>query len=379
MRILFINHVGYLGGGEKSMLTLMEGLRDKKGHQVVLLAPQGELLGIAGKLGFEIYGYDFENVRRSWNPFILIRGAVRFWQGAAIIEKIIKDGRFQVVHANSLKSAIMGGRAARRAGIPLVFHTRDFLNAGLLGKWLVAWAYRLSSHIIVNSRSVAELYGSRGTDKISVVYNSIDLPPGYSSKSKADIKNKVGFDPASPVIGFVGRVHPDKGIETLLRGFKIMRDADPQLRLWLVGGPMPGEEHYLEKLKLEAVNLGIANDACFLGWRQDAVELMSGMDLLVVPSKKEPFGRVTVEAMLLGVPVIATASGGTLEIVDDLQTGLLFPPNDDQALARCALRLLGDKELCEKLTVEARLTASGKFGHDQYINGVQRVYDTLAW
>ncbi|MDI6740096.1 MAG: glycosyltransferase family 4 protein [Candidatus Edwardsbacteria bacterium] len=381
MNILFVNHMGLLGGGEKSMIALMRGLRglrDGGCHRIMLMSPEGDLCAQARNEGFTVFPYPFTGIRRTFNPFDQITGLVGFWRGVASIDRIIASYSIAIIHANSLKSAVIGGLAARRAKSKVIFHARDFLSAGLLSRPLIAWAYRLSANIIVNSQAVAGVLGSDPDHKVTVVYNAIDVPAPPSYEQRHQLRAANGILRDAPLIGYVGRLHPQKGIETLLDGFSIILGSFANAWLWIAGGTLPGEEKYLDHLKRRARNIGMADRTIFFGWRSDAIELMSCLDVLVLPSQKEPFGRVTVEAMLLGVPVVATASGGTLEIIDDGQTGLLFPPGDSRRLAEAVMRLISDRTLTERLTERAKQEAAHRFSREQYIGGVEKVYDSLA-
>jgi len=152
----------------------------------------------------------------------------------------------------------------------------------------------------------------------------------------------------------------------------------PSSPLWIVGGTMPGEEKYRKQLEEYAAKLGVSDKVLFFGWRNDATELMACFDLLVVPSKKEPFGRVTVEAMMLGIPVVATASGGTLEIIENNKTGLLFDSGDSRQLAEKCLEIISDPEKTNRMTHQAKSEVERKFSAENYIGGVQKVYASLA-
>jgi glycosyltransferase involved in cell wall biosynthesis len=378
MNILFINHMGFLGGGEKSMLTLMQGLRDKASHQVYLLAQPGELINQAREQGFPVFEYSFSGIRRTLNPVDWIRGLIKLGTGISNIREIISGKGIEIVHANSLKAAIMGGRAARQAGARLVFHTRDFLPAGIWRGALIGWAYRLSDRIIVNSKSVAQVYGKDPGGKVSVVYNYVEPPKIQADKAPGNVRAENECPANAPLIGYSGRLHPAKGLETLFMGFSHILNVLPGARLWIVGGAMPGEEQYPERLKTTAREMGIAGSVKFFGWRDDALEIMSCFDVLAVPSQKEPFGRVTVEAMMLGIPVVATASGGTLEIIENNKTGLLFDPGDSRQLADKCVEITTDPEKTNKMTRLAKSEVGLKFSAENYIGGVQRVYDSLA-
>ena len=378
MNILFINHMGFLGGGEKSMLALMKGLKETGKYSISLLAPEGELLNCARENGHKTVPFDFGQVRRSYDPGVWLKGLWRLMTGIKEMEQVVRANQIDLVHANSLKSALMGGTTARRAKCPMIFHTRDFLSAGLFGKILINRAYCLAARVIVNSKAVSQVYGSDPRRKVEVVYNYVTPPVQVSPEKRKEIRLQNGISEKQFLIGYVGRLHPDKGIKTLLEGFQVLQAPAPDSRLWIVGDTMPGEEYYRSQLEQYADKLGVLEKILFLGWRNDAVELMACFDTLVVPSKKEPFGRVTVEAMMLGIPVVATASGGTLEIIDDNETGLLFDPGNSQQLAQKCLDIKNSPEKTKIMTDLAKVKVERKFSAENYIGGVQRVYDSMV-
>ena len=378
MRVLFLDHISFLGGGQKSMLALMDGLRQQGGFELRLLVPQGELAIAAGQCGYTVDTFMFGAIKRNWNPLRWIAGAWLLLSAVGTIIGIIRDHEIEIIHANSLKTAILGGLAARITGREAIFHARDFLAAGLFGRALVHWAYRVSDRIIVNSRAVAGVFGNNARGKVAVVYNSIDQPLALTADVRQSMRGAHGIPPNAPLIGYIGRLHPEKGLETLLTAFKSIAEKLPAARLWIIGAPMPGEEPYQDTLLGITRQLGIAGSVRFWGWRHDATGLMNCFDLCVVPSVREPFGRVTVEAMMLGVPVVATASGGTLEIIDDGVDGLLFPPGDAVALAGRCLKLINDTGVKNRLTNHAAEKATRTFGKAQYIAGTLAVYASLA-
>jgi glycosyltransferase involved in cell wall biosynthesis len=222
------------------------------------------------------------------------------------------------------------------------------------------------------------VFGGDSRGKVAVVYNGIERPPALDPHARRIMRDVDHLLPDAPLIGYSGRLHPEKGIETLLAAFKVLSEKIPAARLWIVGAPMPGEESYQDVIVSVSEKLGLKNLVKFWGWQPDGTELMSCFDLCVVPSLREPFGRVTVEAMMLGVPVVAAASGGTLEIIADGEDGLLFPPGDAGALAARCLKLINDPTLKQRLIRHAAEKATSKFGQAQYIAGTLAVYAPLA-
>ena len=181
-----------------------------------------------------------------------------------------------------------------------------------------------------------------------------------------------GIAPGDPVIGSVTRFYPAKGIRHLLDAFPAVLRAHPRAWLVLVGqGPQEAE------LRARCAELGIAERVVFAGFRRDAETYVGGFDVAAVPSIEEGFGLVALEALALGVPVVASRVGGLPDIVVDGKTGLLVEPADPDALAATLVRLLDDPGLRARLGAAARVDVQ-RFSLDAYVARLTEIYRELA-
>ena len=173
-----------------------------------------------------------------------------------------------------------------------------------------------------------------------------------------------------PVVGYVGRLSPEKGVDVLLRAVSAL----PGVTVVLVGdGP---DRRRLERLGRE---LGIAPRMIMSGWQADARPWLPGIDVLALPSRLEGLGMAAVEAMLAQRPVVASRVGGTPEVVADGETGLLVPPEDHDALAGALDSLLGDSSRRERMGMLGRKVALERFGVERMLRSYEAVYDELAF
>ena len=161
----------------------------------------------------------------------------------------------------------------------------------------------------------------------------------------------------------VGRGAPGKGQHLALHALTLLSRAGLDLTLTLVGSGGPRYDALLASI---AARAGVADRVRLVGQVADPTPYVLGADVALVPSRAEAFGRVTVEAMKLGRPVVGAASGGTLELVQDNVTGLLHPPDDSGALADQVARLYHDRALLARLGARAREWATAAFTHEQY-------------
>jgi glycosyltransferase involved in cell wall biosynthesis len=185
------------------------------------------------------------------------------------------------------------------------------------------------------------------SQRIEVIHNFLDGRRFQDLPADARKRVRASFNilDESPVIGTVGAVIPRKGLVYLVRSLKGISAAIPDVRLLVVGD---GASRYKQRVKNEAGQLGLSKEIFWAGQRDDIPELLSAMDLFVMPSLGDAFPLAAIEAMAAGLPVVATTVDGLPECVLGDKTGLLVPPADHRALSEAVIYLLSDKELCRQ-------------------------------
>jgi len=285
-------------------------------------------------------------------------------------------GDYDVLYANTQKSLIVGGPAAWLAGKPLVWHLHDILSpehfSAMNRRLPVIVANRFCSRVIANSAATADAFIREGGNPrlVGVVPNGISSAP-FNQDSEDDIavlRRALGFE-HKKLAGMFGRLAAWKGQHVFIRAVA----GIPDLHAVIVGGALFGEEDYEADLKRLCAELGVADRVHFLGFRRDIPPLMRMMDLIVHASTApEPFGRVLVEAMLAGTPLIASRAGGALEIVQDRISGRLVAP-DDVAELRCAMaESLASPAAASAMAANGYRVAIGKFSTEVMIDGIRR-------
>jgi glycosyltransferase involved in cell wall biosynthesis len=182
-----------------------------------------------------------------------------------------------------------------------------------------------------------------------------------------------------PVVGFLGRIAPRKGIEHLVRAFAIVRVELPNARLVIVGGPAEPEDYpYLERLRAEVARLGLADVVEFRGSVEDPARALADFAVLGFTSPIDIAPVTVLQAMALGVPVVAASDGGAHEMVEDGVTGLTVRPRDEDAIASALLSLLRDRELRERMGAAARSRFVDRYGPDRYAAQIDALYRELV-
>lgn len=241
-----------------------------------------------------------------------------------------------------------------------------FLQVGRLGGYYDLKYYRHCRHLIANTEDIRRHLVEKGwpEDRAHYLPNFVDATPAPPIR-RAELQTASD----TFTILALGRLHPNKGFDTLLRAFAEL----PRSMLWLAGaGP---EEAALKTLARE---LGVFERVRFLGWREDVAALLGACDVLVSSSRHEPLGNVVIEAWAQTKPVIATASAGPAALIRDGETGLLAPVDDPRALAARLRQAMNDPELRRRLARAGRLAYEASFTEAAVVAQYRQFFDRIA-
>ena len=290
----------------------------------------------------------------------------------------LRRGKFDVVHAHDLWSNMIGVFAGKLAGVPVIVTSQRDLShgdwyQGSRKKWLRR-AQNASSAILTNARMIREgLVGQEGlaAEKVRVIYNGVDLDKFEPSPSMR-AKLFPGTERAKLVV-LVGNMHTDvKGHPTLIAAAPKVVSRFPQARFVLVGD---GEQR--KEFQAAAQDAGAGGNFMFLGRRSDVADILAACDIAVLPSAAEGMPNAVLEYMAAGLPVVASAVGGNLEVIADGATGLLVPPGNAEALAQALLRLLADDVLALRVARKGRELVEQRFSFERLTREVGALYEEL--
>jgi glycosyltransferase involved in cell wall biosynthesis len=374
-RVLFLDQAGVLGGAELYLLDVARAFRDTSRVVLFEAGPFLERLRDA-RIAAEAYSAPSAllNVRKTagWGSALqALPGLARL---TAQVARTARD--YDVLFANSQKAMLVAGLAGAVARRPVVWSLHDMLTAAhfsaLNRRVAVTGANWFVDRVVVNSRATQSAFRQSGgrVDKTTVVYNGIDAAP-FDAIDPSDLETLRGeFDkPDAPLLGVFGRLAPWKGQHVVLEALPAL----PEAHVLFVGDTLfRGDEPYEETLRRTARRLDVADRVHFLGFRDDVPRLMTFVDLVLHTSvAPEPFGRVIVEAMLAGTPVLATRAGGPVEIVQEPDTGVLVPPGDPEALATAVQDVLSSPNRARVMAQAAQAYARRRFSVEQMQKGVK--------
>jgi glycosyltransferase involved in cell wall biosynthesis len=343
---LISSGIGYYGA-ERVVVTLSAALEDLDVNTVV-----GAFLNTTKTIHLEVL--DQARLRGLKTERIPCHG--RFdWQAVLAIRSIIERHKIEIIHCHGIKPDLYAFFAARHFNIPLV-STCHLWTFDSKRDWLVSALERCILHgldrvVVVSDHIIPQLrrFGVRA----DVIYNGIDLAP--FSHPAFDFKMKMKWC-GRPIVGVVGRLAPQKGLQNLLRAApEVLRDTPNALFVIVGDGP---ERQILEA---DAKALGIRDSVCFLGVRQDIPEILSSMDVLAMPSLDEGLPMALLEAMASGRAVVASSVGGIPRVIQNRVNGIIVSPGDVNGLAAALRDLLKHGDFRTALGKKARETVELRF------------------
>lgn len=371
-RILFVAHSVGMGGAERSLCELVRGLILEGTNVAVAVPGHGPAVDDLRAAGASVFSYPLAPWGgASRDPMRFVVRASKTLLGTLRLLSIIRRWQPGVVVTNTITTAA-GALAAALGGRPHIWHIREFglRDHGFrfdLGDTL-AWQLisRLSATVVTNSEAVARHVRKRATSvDVSVVYNAVNV----------DVVSHPRVVAAGRTLRLVivGALTPGKGQQEAIHALAAL-PSYIEAHLTIVGDGLPGYRAYLQGLVQQ---LRLEDRVTFAGQASNCASHMAAADVLLVCSQAEAFGRVTVEAMKFGLPVIGSRSGGTTELVAHGRTGLLYSPGDHAELATCIIALYADRELGDRLGEDAREWATPRFTQERTSAAFRTVLDSV--
>jgi len=376
IRVLYISAAGMLGGAEHSLLELLRVL-DRRRVEPVAAVPAGQPLAEELKgCGVEVFFVPPFRPRRTPSPARL--GLVCSCWTAAVRAVAREARRHQVdlIHSNTTAAHLVGAPAAAVAHVPAVWHVRDFLVLPFLGR-LMTRGTRGAIFVSEAVGRAVKLDG--GADVMArVIPNGIDADAFAKAARPGAFRAELGMGAGEPLLLMAAQMVPWKGHELFIRAVKLLREWRADLVAVVAGADLFGEHAgYGASLRRLVSELGVAGTVRFVGYRTDMATLMADCDVVVIPSEAEPFGRVALEAMALGRPVVGTAAGGLGEVVAPGETGLLVPGRNPADLAGAVRRILSDAPLRCVLAANAAQRVRSQFAASAHARRVTQLYEEI--
>jgi len=373
-RVLYISHEGdAYGGSTMSLINMINALEDDIQPWVVI-PKRGKVERLFQKKGINYIVVSFKinyTNRKGLKKAIyyLPRLFIDFFINRRSVNKIcssFKSISIDVVHSNSSVVGI-GRSVAKKMRAKFVWHIREYLDLHFGFTPIIGWSkfirtLKKSDMIICVSHGIKTHYKLDETPQAHVVFNAVMNKNGGLESS--DIKGNYFL--------FVGNISKNKGIEDALHAFSKIADEKPHFRLKIAGTV---KQNYFQELKILAENLEVFDKIDFLGFTEDLAYLMNQANALLMCSKNEAFGRVTVEAMFNSCLVIGYNNAGTKEIIQNGQVGLLY--NDISELEQNMRWVIENSVRVGQIEKTARLFAQNNFSEEVLKEMMGHLYTSI--
>jgi glycosyltransferase involved in cell wall biosynthesis len=372
VRVLELRSVRGTGGGPEVTILVSAALADpgRFAETVCYLrAPHDPRFGIGERAA--ALGIDYVEVmeRHPLDPGVL-----------TALRRLVRGRGIDVVHSHEYKSNLLALLLARTEGIGLLATAHGWTGHSRRERWAY---YPLDKRVLRRfPRLVAVSSGIRRElvrcgikeERIAILPNGIDADAFRRDPARRqEVRAALGLAPGDLVVGSVGRLEPQKRFDLLLAAFARLRGRFPRVRLLIAG-----EGSARPVLEAAMRDLGLDGGCRLLGHRDDAADLHHAFDLFVQSSDYEGTPYVVLEAMAMGTPVVATAAGGTGELIEDGIHGLLVPSGDARLLAEAMERALADRDATASRAAAARARVEGPLSFAARMRRVEAIYEELA-
>lgn len=364
-RVLYTVNRMDVGGSQTHLLQVLRLLdRDHFEPLLCCLTGRGALLDAARETGARVFSAGLGGFKSPRAVAALGRLATT-----------MRRERIDIVHNYLLRANVLGTLAARAARVPLVLTSKRGCHERhgweMVGARL---SNRLADCVTTNAQAVREfVHAHEGcpTEKMVVIPSGIDTDR-FAPRPPADYRGALGIPGDGPLVGIVTRMRVRKGVEEFLRAMALVRRTRPDARAVLVG--VPALEPELEAL---VAHEGLGDHLHLLAPRGDMPEVLSAFDLFVLSSHGEGMSNAILEAMAMEKPVVATAVGGTGEVVRENVSGHLVPPRDPAPLAEAILRVLAAPERGRAMGRRGRATVVERFSSRAMVRQMETLYMQL--
>jgi glycosyltransferase involved in cell wall biosynthesis len=364
-------------------LSLLDIARAQRGTSRVLLFAGGPFCDRLADAGVDVEVLPADSAVLAIKREATLGSLVAALRVPKLVRRLARTARdYDLLYANSEKAFVVAALAGAVARRPVLWHLHDILSAAHFSainiRAVVLLANAFSARVVANSEATAKAFIAAGgnASKVHVVYNGFDPLP-FAAVTEAEartVREELGVREA-PLVGVFGRLHPWKGQHVAVDALARLTGV----HAIFVGDALFGEEAYVRAVQHRVRERGIEDRVHLLGFRADIPLLMRAVDVVLHPSvAPEPFGRIIVEGMLAGRPVVAARAGGALEIVRHDMTGLLVAPGDDAVIADAVATLVADPSRRATMGHAGRERARQLFNIDAMLAAVTRHIEEVA-
>jgi glycosyltransferase involved in cell wall biosynthesis len=378
IKVLFISHSSSMWGAERSLFLLLKHINRNKFEPIMVLPSSGLLKDEIDRLKITTYiikspwWIDSKNKAHFFKS-ILRHGKKIIFEILALLKiyKIIRKEKIDIIYTNTIVN-FSGALISLFYRIPHVWHIREILednpnlSSFLSNKIIFSFISKTSKIVIANSFATASQFDNiKSKGKLEVIHNAVEIQNFKNKKISINKSNNSDW-----IVAVIGALQIRKGQEDVIKAVKIVKKNMPNVKLYIVGD---GDKEYKKHLENLIIKLDLEESVIFTGYRNDVPKLLPKFKVVIMPSWNEPFGRVAIEAMATGIPVIAVNVGGPKEIVEEGISGYLVPPRCPKLIAQKIIYLYQNSSIRIKLGNNAKIIAEEKFTFEKYTEKIENI------
>jgi len=387
-----------VGGAQKHVFQILHGLDPGRFELHLACSVERDPSAAAGLDSLRAEGIRVASIRMVRRP-----SPLSDFRALRALERLMAAEHYDIVHTHASKAGFLGRWAARRAGVPVVIHTphtfpfqRVDTRLTALYRWLERRAARWTDRIVLLTEGQRELARDArigAESQYVVIPNGIRVPAEDRDAARRRFRQELGLDEDTPAMAFIGRITPQKDVQTFLSTAAEVLRSLPRATAFLVGAA--DNRDYLLSL-----TPGVGAEACsvlvggehgsktlvwsdalplrVLGHRPDAADLAAAFDAIVLPSRYEGLPYSLLEAMAWAVPVIASDIPGNRDAIEPGRSGLLAAPGDVAEFVKALVNVLGDRDSARKLGAAARERVAAEFTEERFLGRIAGLYDSCS-
>ncbi|WP_195574321.1 glycosyltransferase family 4 protein [Paenibacillus sp. 1001270B_150601_E10] len=381
-RILFVeSRYNSYYGAQQSMVKLM-GVLSRGFHCEVLTTNKGRLAEELErnhipvkiiKLGSRSNVFNGRVLQYNW--LNKLRVAAELFTFNCRVLHYIYQHHIRIIYVNDARSLVYVGMAAKLLRCKVIYYVR----ADIEHNWMTRLCFLLSNKVITIAEGVLRRlptsFLARYAHKTSNIYTGFDFDQEDTEVDAAALKNRYGIEEQRFVIGYVGSIHPRKGLDVLANVLGKIGGGH-ELALLMAGDPSDGQSEYWKGLYERLMQSKV--QVIQLGYQRKLQPVYAVMDVLVLPSRSEGLPRTVIEAMSFGVPVIATDVGGVKEIIPNADYGMVIPHDDEEALTQAIEAMKTSPDYRRTLHSSTKLYVREKFNQERFEHEVLSLFTKMS-
>ena len=376
--VVFVDHTATIGGAQRSLLGLLADLPSSVACTVA--CPEGDLAEAVRRSGVRVVTIHAAEVGSRFDARHTLPVLLSLLRGALRMRRITRE-RPVIVHANTARAGLLSA-LFKRSDAPVIVHLRDVVGKSIASRLARAVLARRADAVIANSHHTLQTFRAPPGQASRVVHNGVDASTfSPSSVSRSAARDMLALDDEIPVLAVVAQITPWKRQDFAIRVLDRVRRNHPDAQLLLAGSPKFvkattsfDNRAYNADLHRLCVDLGLADHVRFLGELDDVRPVYAAADMVLLPSRAEPFGRALIESMAMRTPVIASRGGGPAEIVEHGVSGWLLPLDDLEEWSDAVTQMLDDPGLRDRMGKAGRARVCDAFTAEIHAAGVLDAY-----